>query len=877
MMAINSTVRIGLLSLLIVLLFAGASNAQSEETYSVPAYTGDVQSYLSLLEEISGFTVSYSPDVIDAERELRLGDAQGTLEEVLRPVLEQCSCSFTVRDDKILIIPGEGDHRSAITVSGYIKDGATGETLTGSTIAAKDILGISDVVGTVSNPYGFFALTIPASPHILEFAYLGYTGQGIRISGQRDTIISIGLAPGFLELSEVVVEESKFIDPASRHVESPQMGKVQLDIAEIKELPTFLGEVDLVKSVQLLPGVNVQGEGSTNYYVRGGGADQNLILLDEAPVYNPSHLMGFFSSFNQDALHSVDFYKGGFPARLGGRLSSVMEVRMKEGNSQEFGVSGGIGTAAARLTLEGPLKKGKSSFIISARRTYADLFLKLSNDAYTRETSIYFYDLNAKFNFTLGEKDRLFVSGYFGRDLNKIRSLQYSIDWGNATGTLRWNHIFGKRLFSNMSLIASNYDYLIDLPNIDRPFDWSARIKDYGLKYDLNYFINPDFNLEFGLHSTYHQIKPGVSSVNPDANVPESRALEHALYVSAKQDIGSKLSLEYGLRFTLFQLMGPGVTIEFDQDGAPVGETSYSAGEIYQTYTGIEPRLNAGYQLADHLAVKAGYSRNFQYLNMLSNLSLGFNVFDVWIPSNENIKPQQSDLVTLGLFFDSRDRKYQFSIEGYYKWMENQLDFRDHATLIMNRYIEGELLPGSGRAYGVEFLARKSTGRLKGWVGYAWSRSFLTVEGVNDGSPYPSNHDQPHSFNVSGSYRLGQRWSVSANFVYSTGRPVTLPVETYWYDGRIVPVYGERNANRLPAYHRLDISANLYRKKKEGRRNESYWTFGIYNVYNRKNASAAFLSNELEDIDVVADPNKSEYYKLFLIGIMPSVTYNFKF
>ncbi len=857
---------------LFVLSNAGRSVFSQEQVIHTPL-EGDIEHVVSTLQAETGFTFSYSPDLIDTKREVKVNP--GTLSQILNSLFPEDDFTLSYRKNKIIITPNHSQVPPEFTISGYLRDLETGEALVGATLILSDPVTKDHITGTSTNAYGFYSIRSSAVSVKAEFSYLGYSSQQILLNLAQDTTINISLQSRQQNLQEIIVVENseEIIDDL---LKSSTIGKSHLHIKELQSLPPFMGEVDPIKSVQMLPGVQNQGEGSTNFYVRGGAADQNLILLDEAPVYNPSHLMGFFSVFNQDALRSIDFYKGSFPAKYGGRLSSVMEVHMKEGNIHNWSVSGGLGTAAARLTIEGPLVRDRSSMLISARRTYGDLFLKLSSDEYTRQTSLYFYDLNTKINYKINHRNRIYLSGYFGRDLNKIRSLQYAIDWGNATGTLRWNHIFGKNLFSNLSLVASNYDYLIDIPQSSSPFDWKARIRDLSLKYDFSHYVKPGLRLDFGLQSTHHHIRPGESDLRPEEGVPSAESLEHGLYITADHQLSSQIALNYGIRVSAFQLLGGNPVYRYDDLGQITSTEIYSKGEIYKTYLGIEPRITSRYSLTDQWSLKFGYGRNYQYLNMLSNLSLGFNVFDIWIPSSLHVKPQRSDQLSLGIFHQGQTSNYALSIEGYYKWLERQIDFRDHSSLILNPHLEGELLIGKGRAYGIEFMVRKQRGKLKGWLGYTWSRSFLDINSVNGGKEYPTSYDQPNVVNFSASYRLHRRWSLSANFVYSTGRPITLPVESFWYDGHIVPIYGTKNSQRLPDYHRLDLSANLYRKKVNPK-NDSYWTFSFYNVYDRHNAATAFVSAELEDIDLVKNANQSVYHKLYIFGIIPSVTYNFKF
>jgi len=834
---------------------------------------------LQELEQKGGLTIAYSPESLPENANLTLRVTQATIEEYLQQVFDPEKYRFIERAGKVIIAPvsREGSGKGKATINGYVRESGTGENLISATVQIKSVddeYPLSS--GVVTNNYGFYSITLAPGTYELTYSYVGFEPE-LRVVQLTDDLqidMSLKEDPGMMD--EVVIEAHSEVERIERNVKSVDLGKTELGIQEIKQVPALIGEVDVIKAMQLLPGVQVMGEGSSNFVVRGGSADQNLILLDEAPVYNASHLMGFFSVFNPDAVNNIQFYRGNIPAAYGGRLSSLLDIHMKEGNREKFGVSGGIGLISSRLTVEGPLKKNKSSFMVSGRRTYADLFLKFSNDEFTRNSSLYFYDLNAKLNYQFNEKNKLFVSGYFGRDLNKFRSLQYVIDWGNATGSVRWNHLFNQRLFSNATLIFSRYDYRIDLSDATGQ-DWRSEVQDYTLKSDFSYYPNPKNFVSFGFSSTYHQFKPGENHATDEPGVPASNALEHGLYISNEQQVGARVTVESGLMYSLFQLIGEAEVIQYDEDYQPQEVLNFANGEIYKTYQGLEPRIGARYLLSEHASFKLSYNRQKQYMQQLSNLALGFNVFDIWLPSSLQTLPQTADAFSLGYFHNSRNLQYEFSAEAYFKHLTNQIDYKDHAQLIMNRYLEGELRTGDGRSYGLELMARRRQGRLTGWLSYTLSRAERSIKGINGGQYFPAPYDQPHSVTAVASYKLGPRWTVSANFVYATGRPTTLPEETFRYDGYIVPVYGRRSSDRLPDYHRFDLSASLYPKEKPGRKNQSYWTFSLYNAYSRYNAATVFVTNELADIDLVKDNGKSAFHKLSLFGLVPSVTYNFKF
>ncbi|MEQ9166986.1 MAG: TonB-dependent receptor, partial [Fulvivirga sp.] len=746
-----------------------------------------------------------------------------------------------VQADRVLIIEKQ------FTVSGYIKEEDSGETLIGVNIIFTDASGHQS--GVTTNLYGFYSISLAKGTYQVSISYIGHESYTASFDLHNNYNLTVHLKDKALELSEVVVRDNIERQHLVDNLDANLLGHIEMDIADIQSAPAIMGEPDLVKVIQTQPGVQTQGEGSTNFYVRGGSADQNLILLDEATVYNPSHLMGFFSVFNADAVKHVELYKSGIPAAYGGRISSLLDVRLREGNKNRIAGSGGIGALASRLTLEGPLVNNKSSFIVSGRRTYADMFLKLSQDEFTRKTAIYFYDLNAKMNFEIDSKNKLFLSGYFGRDVAKIKTLQYGLQWGNATFTSRWNHLFSDRLFANTSLIFSQYDYLLDLGGAQDNVNWTSQIADYSLKSDFNYYLNKNNFLTFGLQSVFHKLRPGESKENAEEGVPRYSALESALYIENETSLSEKLQITYGIRYSLFQTFGEGVALQLDSNYDLIEEKEYESGETMEAYGGLEPRLKARYKLTHGSSLKASYSRNRQYLQVLSNLSLGLNVFDLWFPATNNIKPQIADQFSVGYFRNVEAANLELSVEGYYKNLQNQIDYSDHSRLLLNRYVEQELRTGKGRAYGVEFLAKRRTGRLTGWLSYTISRSEWKVEGINNNNYYLHNADQTHNLNLTGVFHFNYRVRLASSFTYATGRPVTLPVESYTYEGRVVPVYENRNSGRLPNYHRLDLSIEIDRKKKrQDAKWSSSWNFGLYNVYNRHNAASVFLSPELRDL-----------------------------
>ncbi len=753
---------------------------------------------------------------------------------------------------------------SAYTISGYVRDSVSGEELIGATVRITDL----PATGAISNAYGFYSITIPQGAYSVSAQYMGYSEKKIKINLDKNVRLDFSLHESASELKEVVVSSER----EDANVTQNQMGTSKINVEEIKKLPMLFGEQDVLKTIQLQPGVKPVGEGNSGFYVRGGGADQNLILLDEATVYNASHLLGFFSVFNSDAIKDVTLYKGTQPSQYGGRLSSVLDIRMNDGNDKQFGVSGGLGLISSRLNIDGPLVKNKGSFTLSARRTYADLFLKLSNDSTLNRSRLYFYDLNAKANYRFSDKDRLYLSGYFGRDVFGLRDV-LGFTWGNSTGTLRWNHLYNEKLFSNTSLIFSNYDYIISTDLRDTRAEIVSRIQDYNLKQDFQYFINTNNQLNFGFNTIWHRLIPGVITVQSNAKVSElnlthKNAWENALYLSHEYKPSGPFSFTYGFRLSSFSLLGPGVFYSYDADGNIIQTRSYSSGQFVKTYFNAEPRISADYVINNSSSVKASYDRNTQNLHLLSNSTTG-NPTDLWIPSSNNVKPEIADQVSLGYFRNFRDNAYEFSTEVYYKYMQHVIDYKDGADLSFNENVESQLLYGTGRAYGIEFFLKKKSGKFNGWIGYTLSRSEKKIPGINSGNYYPAKQDRTHDISVVGIYNLSARWTLSADWVYYTGNAVTFPSGKYEIAGEVVNYYTERNGYRMPPYHRLDIGATWEGKKTK--KFESSWSFSVYNAYGRENA----YTIDFQQSDT--NPDLTEAVQTSLFRWVPSITYNFKF
>ncbi len=751
------------------------------------------------------------------------------------------------------------------SISGAVKDARTGEELIGASVRLKE----KPTTGAVTNEYGFYSLTLEKGTYTLLFDYIGYTQVEKTIVLDKNQKLDVPINETARQLEAVTISAKK----ADENIRTAQMGVEKIDIKDVAKIPVLFGEKDILKTIQLMPGVKSAGEGQSGFFVRGGAVDQNLILLDEAPVYNANHLLGFFSTFNSDAIKDATLIKGNAPPQYGGRLASVLDIKMNEGNNQNFGASGGIGLISSKLNIEGPIEKDKSSFLITGRRTYADLFLKLSPDSSISNNTLYFYDFNAKVNYKISAKDRLFLSGYFGRDVLGFGG-QFGIDWGNKTGTARWNHVWNDRLFSNTSLIYSNYNYQIKLTAGATNFKISSIIEDFNFKQEFQFFPNPSNSWRFGVNVIHHNVTPGnISNTSTDntgislGNLPTRNSLETALYAGNQQQIGEKLSFNYGLRMSVFNVLG-GRFYNIDATGKILDTLNYAASDLVKTYINLEPRLSLSYTLTPSVSLKAAYARNTQNMHLLTN-STTTNPTDRWIASSNIIKPEIADQFSVGYFQNFGENKYEFSVETYYKTMQNQVDYRDGAQLTINDAVETQLLFGKGRAYGAEFLLKKKTGKFTGWIAYTLAKTERQVDGVNKNNWYPARQDRTHDVAIVGIYQLNKKWTFGATWVYQTGNAVTFPSGKYKVGDQILWYYTERNGYRMPAYHRLDLSATKQLKKKK--RWESELAFSVYNAYARQNAySISFRENK-------DDPTKTEVLRTALFKAIPSVSYNFKF
>lgn len=771
------------------------------------------------------------------------------------------------------------------SISGYVKDASNGETLIGATVLVQ-----GTNKGVVTNVYGFYSITLPADTYQVEYRYIGYETiiRSVDLNAE-DQRISVELNAEGQELQEVVV--SAEADDAN--VSDLQMSSNKLDIETITKVPSFMGEADVVRSLQLVPGVSTVGEGASGFNVRGGSVGQNMVLLDEAPVYNSSHLLGFFSVFNPDAVKDVNLIKGGIPSRYGGRIASVLDIRMKEGNNKSFHGQGGIGTIFSRLALEGPIVKDKASFVIAGRRSYIDVLAQPFTDIFNDGAKLNFYDLTMKANYNINENNRVFVSGYLGRDVFMFDK-QQGFDWGNNTATIRWNHIFGDRLFANFTLFFSDYDYALAFgEDDDDKFEWSSQIKSYDFKPEFSYYVNPNNELSFGGEIALIQFEPANASVSStgedmDLSIDEKFGLETAIYISNNQKIGSKVQVEYGVRYSNFSLIGPGTAYFYGEaenvgkESKPLtGEREYDNGEVIENYDNFEPRLSAKFMINSQNSIKASYNKTAQYIHLISNTTAS-NPLDVWTPSSNNIKPQTGHQVAAGWFRNfGENNDYEFSLESYYRATQNQIDYIDGAELLINEYIEGDLLSGDGRAYGLELMLKKNAGKLSGWVSYTLAKTELKVDGINRGDWYPTRYDQRHNFKLAAFYDYSERITFSANFTYLAGTPTTYPNSKYGIQDTFVIPHNnddERNNVRIPDYHRLDLSATIELGILSPHKKFHHEVVvSTYNTYARKNPFSIYFTQA----DVGEGANKTvetQARQVSIVGsIVPSISYNFRF
>ena len=768
-----------------------------------------------------------------------------------------------------------GVTQEKLTLNGYIKDGLSGETLIGANILVK---GTGKTV--TSNNFGFFSITLNKGKYQLSCSYIGYQTKEFDLDLNINTEQLIQLLPNAATILQDVTVSARRRD---NNVKTAQMGKIELSVNTAKALPAFLGEVDILKTLQLMPGVRNAGEGNAGFYVRGGGPDQNLILLDDAVVYNTGHLFGFFSVFNSDAIKNVSLIKGGMPAQYGGRLSSVVDIAMKEGNNNKTQIDAGIGLIASRFSIQGPIKSKKSSFIVSARRTYIDAITKplISKSSDFYGSGYYFYDLNAKMNFQISEKDHLYISGYFGRDKfnfnNAARSFKTLIDWGNATSTVRWNHVFNKKLFSNTTLVYNDYHFNLNGAQNDFNINLSSGIRDLTAKTDFDYYASPEHKLKFGVQFTHHTFLPNIVSGNQDSvvftpnNASKKFAREWAVYLQDDWEINTKLKLNLGLRYSLFQQTGKYTNYSRDNNGNKLDSTVYGAGQIVQQYGGLEPRATLRYTLNETSSVKAGITRNLQYIHLVTNAGSSLPT-DLWVPSTLRVKPQLSWQYAAGYFKNFNSGMFETSVEVYYKTMENQIEYREGYTPSL-KDPEEEFVFGRGWSYGAEFFINKVKGRLTGWIGYTLGWTWRKFPDLNQGQQYPSRYDRRHDLSVVANYTINDKWKIAGVFVYGTGNAISVPERFYFIGGVLSQQYSGINAYRMRAYHRMDIAATYTPKPKKERKYTTNWVFSLYNAYSRANPYFLYFDQEGSASNGTLNVSAKQ---VSLFPVLPSVTWNVK-
>ncbi len=824
------------------------------------------------ISEQSGYNFSFNSNRIDPGQPVTLHAQNQPLRMVLTKLAEEIGVEYRLVRNQIILKPGKkvSEQPKSFTISGYILDNQTGETLPGATISLDSL-----AVGTISNAYGFYSVTLSEGDYKLKYSYIGYLThfENINLNGNREANVQLSL--NLETLTEVTITAGE----TTEQIEKSQMSKIRVNPAALVSLPEFAGEVGLVKSLQTIPGIKTHSDGSAFFFVRGGNKDQNLILIDEAPVYNPAHLFGYYSVIIPDVAKEINIYKGDFPVQTGDRLSSVIEVVAKDGNLKNTEINGVLNPLMYRFSLEGPLKKEKSSFFASFRHSNFSWLIRRDDP----DNSLYMYDLNGKLNWQINKNNRLFFSFYYGHDElnNRENGVSTGLRWFNVASTLRWNHLFNNRHFANAIIYLSNYDYSLFPDNLE----WNSSISNFSLKYDLSYFPNPEKTLKYGASLTSHAFNPG-NLVTPDPNpllpeVSKSNAGKLAVYASLEQKLSKKLSFKIGFRLPVWINSGPSIVYQYDTNYQVADTLLFQDGQTIQSYANFDPRLSLKYSIGRASSVKFSYGIYHQYLNLISNSISPFSSFEIWLPAGKNIKPQQSQQVALGFNSFVGNSGLEFSSEMYYKKMKNQIDYEPHANLLLNPLLEGELRFGDARSYGLELMLRKAEGKVLGWVSYTWSRSLMKNAGVNNDKEFPAYYDRPHDFSIYLSWKYSPTMTFSVNWTYYTGSAITTPIGFYSYNGYAVPLYGEKNNDRLPDYHRLDV-ALAWLLNKPGNKFQHSLTFGIYNFYNRHNAiSVNFNKTETRDGSFVIPGNLfagKEFVttQKYLLGIMPSITYKFK-
>jgi hypothetical protein len=842
------------------------------------------------ISEKGNILFSFNPQAIPVDKKISLSVRNTPLSEIFESVFTANGIEFISSEKQVILRlkkqespPKPEEPKKQLrkyTISGYIRDKSTGEVIIGA-----NVYDAATMQGTTSNAYGFYSLSLPPAEYTITNSFIGYSPMSQLVNLNKNIEATIDLELSAVEMNAVVITS----DPDAVGIHLNQSGAMRFSPAALKQIPGFAGNVDVVKSLQNVPGIVTFGDGSSFYYVRGGNSDQNLLLIDEAPIYNPSHLFGFFSALAPDAIKDVRVYKGDFPANYGGRLSSVVDVRAREGNMKRVGFSGNIGPYTSDLTLEGPILKEKSSFLISARKSNLNWLQLPNKDQKTYKFD--FYDLNIKLNVLLNKNNRLFLTTFNGSDVferfNNVNTNTFGISWNNVAGTLRWNHIFNNRLFSNTTAYISRYNYFLDISKELKNY-WTSSISNATLKTDFSWYLNPKNTLKAGFEINGHQSNPGnlhYSETEIQLNVPhisEYQSTEFAIYASNELQIGQKFIASYGARLSRWNDLGPASIYFFDANHTVFDTVLVAKNTIYKNFLNLEPRINLKYAITGNSTIQANYSHNVQYLQVLSNSTSPFTSLEVWVPSGPNIKPQLSDQFSLGIFSTPGQHQFDFSVEAYYKQLYNQIDYKDHANMLFNPLLEGELLFGKSRSYGIETMLRKSNGKFTGWISYAWSRSIKQFADINNGGPFPSAYDRPHNICITLSYATGKHWNFSSHWMYLTGAPFSSPTGFYYVNGYTVPIYAEKNNDRYPDYHRLDLSVSFALSKPEKRFQHSLM-LTVYNAYGRNNPFSVNFNKMMDDNGTIVVPVNLEGdveiipTSISVAGAIPSLNYTFRF
>ena len=860
--------------LFLVVMFMSGLHAQEQlsKMVSVQAENEPLKEVLHQITNQTGLNFSYNSRRINPGQPVSISVQNKSLEEVLEMLAGLIGAEFKLVRNQIILKPKKPEpaEKKSFTISGYILDRNTGETLPGATVRLD-----TATIGTISNAYGFYSLTLPRGKYTLRYSYIGYTPHLQQVELEKNRNVSVELAMKMQRLEEVTITASE----EAEQLEKSQMSKIRVNPSSLLTLPEFAGEVGLVKSLQTLPGIKTHSDGSAFFFVRGGNKDQNLILIDEAPVYNPAHLFGYYSVIIPDVAKEINIYKGDFPLQKGDRLSSVIEVVTKDGNLKKTEVNGMLNPLMYRFSLEGPIVKNKSSYFASFRHSNFSWLIRRDDP----DNDVYLYDLNGKLNWQINNKNRIFFSFYYGKDdlINREGGGFGGIRWYNVTSTLRWNHLFNNRHFANAVMYTSTYDYSLFTGNVE----WNSYIRNFGLKYDLSFFPSPGQTLRYGISFTSHDFNPGNLVTDQDnpflPKVPTASAAKLALYAGVEHEFSKRLSFKVGFRLPIWINSGPALVYQYDTNYQVSDTLIFQDGETVKAYAGFDPRFSLKYKTGTSSSLKFSLGIYHQYLNLISNSISPFSSFEIWMPAGENILPQRAQQIAVGYQAFPGNSGLEINIEAYYKKMVNQIDYEPHADLLLNPLLEGELRFGDARSYGVEFLLRRAEGRLSGWLSYTWSRALTKIDGLNDGKEFPAYYDRPHDFSVYLSWKYSPTMTFSVNWTYYTGSAITTPTGFYDYNGYTVPLYGEKNNDRLPDYHRLDV-ALAWMLNKPGNKFQHSLTFGIYNLYDRHNAvSVNFNKTETRNGNFVVPANLFGSHQIvttqkYLLGILPSITYKFK-